>query len=184
MPDANDKAPEDPRFTGGIALLERTGMIEFQLRWQDDNDPCVWLAVAQYFIGRDGRPQPQRTSGTKIGYRVGSALSPLGAVMNLCERVIDGGACTHCRRPTMFHPDLDLEPTPLDPAFCMYEWDPELKVYRRGCEGDEEIPGDVPHCAGPSALSHPRAPMTAVDGKTDEWVCQVCGTRMRSKDSD
>jgi hypothetical protein len=55
-------------------------------------------------------------------------------VLRLCAQVVDGGRCTHCRRPTGLSEDLDA--MPLDRLVCWYQWDPELATFRRGCEGD------------------------------------------------
>lgn len=34
------------------------------------------------------------------------------------------------------------------------------------------VPGEVPFCAGRSAVAHPATPMCAED---DGWMCPVCG---------
>lgn len=86
----------------------------------DDEEPTVWIAVALY---------PAKRWETDAGH------DPLEAVLRLCARLVDGGRCTHCSRPTMFHATLE-EPFVLERPFCIIEWDPELKTYRRGCEGD------------------------------------------------
>jgi hypothetical protein len=58
-------------------------------------------------------------------------MDPLDAVFRLCDEVIDGGQCTHCRKPAGFEPSI--ETMPLNQFVCWYQWDPELKTFRRGC---------------------------------------------------
>ena len=59
-------------------------------------------------------------------------------MIRLCEQVIDGGLCTHCKRRTIF--DAEPSDTVFDDALvamgCVYAWDPELATFRRSCEGD------------------------------------------------
>lgn len=108
---------EDPRFLAAVKMIERTGAKGFQLRFHDDEKPTVWLAVATY---SDGKAE------------AAAALHPLPAVFRLCDQLIDGGQCTHCGRPTGFSQDID--PLPLESHVCWYQWDPERKTFRRGCE--------------------------------------------------
>ena len=103
-----------------MQLIERrTGCHQFVIRYCDEDQPVVWLA-----LGRWGR-----------SWQVAAALHPVAAVFALCDQVIDGGACTHCHRPTGFAPDLDT--MPLDTLVCWYQYDPELATFRRGCAGDK-----------------------------------------------
>jgi hypothetical protein len=67
-------------------------------------------------------------------WEVGASMDPLQAVFRLCDQVIDGGKCTHCDRPTGFV--ADIEPMPMSEMVCWYQWDPEIKTFRRGCAGD------------------------------------------------
>jgi hypothetical protein len=105
----------DPRFIGAVDLIGRTGAQEFQIRYTDD-EPVVWVARAQWH----GQ------------WQSGSGPDPLAAVFRLCEQVVDGGQCTHCRRPAGF--TADFEEMPLSELVCWYQWDPELATFRRGCE--------------------------------------------------
>lgn len=122
---------EDPRFLGGIQLLERTGARSFQIRYQDDEKPTVWLAIAQY--GVDPKTRIPLPKGGIITYNVAASLSPLGAVMRLCDESVTGGVCTHCNRPAGF--DENFGQMPLEEHICWYQWDPETKKFRRGCQG-------------------------------------------------
>lgn len=131
MPDLKSSA-EDPRFIAGVDLLRRTGMKEFQIRYDDEQEPVVWIALASYTI-HNGRPSK---SGKINHHQPGSGMTPLAAVLDLCDKAMTGGSCTHCGRPTMF--DENFGAALLDAYFCWYQWDPELETFRRGCEGDEK----------------------------------------------
>jgi hypothetical protein len=111
----------DPRFLAAVQLLKRTGAQTFRIGYSDEDDgpPTVWYAVAEW-------------PGNKA--EADASIDPVDAVLRLCERVIDGGQCTHCRRPTIFVPDTDT--AVLDQMGCVYAWDPELATFRRSCEGD------------------------------------------------
>lgn len=110
----------DPRFIAGVDLIGRTGAEQFQFRWHDDEAPTVWLAIAGY-------------SGER--WETAAACDPVQAVLRLCAQLVDGGQCKHCGMPTAFDGD-DLAPpiSPLDKMACWYQFDPELKTIRRGCE--------------------------------------------------
>lgn len=112
----------DPRATAGIDMLRRVGASQVQLRFSDDEEPVVWIAVV-------GLKQSRR----RIYHDAAAALDPTTAILRLCEKLIDGGQCAHCKRPTGFDPDADT--MPLNELVCWYQWDPELAVFRRGCEG-------------------------------------------------
>ena len=110
----------DPRLPAAVALLGRTGAQEFQLRFSpEDDEPITWTALARW-----GKT-----------WECAASMDPLKAVFRLCDEVIDGGQCTHCKKSTGFVPDLD--PMPLQQFICWYQWDPELKTFRRGCDGDD-----------------------------------------------
>jgi hypothetical protein len=117
----------DDRMAAGVAMLGRTGAQTFRVGYsaEDDGDPVVWYAVAQWVGNRA---------------EAAGALDPVTAVMRLCEQVIDGGMCAHCHRPTIFDPEGPLPPNPMDDALaamgCVYAWDPELRTFRRSCEGE------------------------------------------------
>jgi hypothetical protein len=109
---------EDKRIPAAIALLGHTGATEVQVRYCDEERPVVWMAVARW--------------GKR--WEVTAAMTPALAVFRLCDEVIDGGQCTHCRRPTGFTPDF--EAMPASRLVCWYQWDPECEAFRRGCAGD------------------------------------------------
>lgn len=130
---------QDPRFAATIDLLRRCGASGFQIRYSgrpDDggppeyeaNDPVpvVWLAVAD-FTG-------EGSSAGLDGYEAAAGLSPLTAALRLADELVDSSTCVHCRRPAgVSH---GIETMPLGKQICWYQFDPELKTYRRSCEGD------------------------------------------------
>jgi hypothetical protein len=113
----------DPRFMAGVALLGRTGAKGFRVGFSDeaDGEPQVWYAVVTY----------------EHGAEAAAGLTPLRAVMRLCEQVIDGGRCAHCGEQTIFDDNPNDGPLDelLDALGCVYAWDPELATFRRSCEG-------------------------------------------------
>jgi hypothetical protein len=106
------------RMTAAFDLIHRTGAQSAGIRYQDDEPPTVWIALASYDGDR---------------HEAAAALDPLRAVLRLCEQLVDGGVCTHCRRPSGLEPD-SIETMPLNDLVCWYQYDPELKTFRRGCE--------------------------------------------------
>jgi hypothetical protein len=109
----------DPRLPAMIELIGRTGASEFKLQHCDEEPPTVWIARSLY---EDGRAE------------CAAAMDPSAAVMRLAERLVDGGLCTHCGKPSGF--SAEFEGLPLPEAVCWYAFDPELDTFRRGCEGD------------------------------------------------
>lgn len=114
-----------------MSLIERTGARSFQVRYSDEEEPVVWMAVGEWSLGRDGRPVAK---GGKQAFEVGAAMNPLQAVLRLLDQMIDGGECNHCHRPTGVTDDWQHE-MPLSDVVCWYVYDPEMEVYRRSCEG-------------------------------------------------
>jgi hypothetical protein len=129
---AEDPTIHDPRFAAAIEFIRRTGARSVGIRYQDDEDPVVWMALARFSVGRDGIPV---AGGGETRYEVDAAFTPLRAALRLCERLADGGICAHCGRPSGLDPD-SLDRLPLDRLICWYQFDPELKTFRRGCEGE------------------------------------------------
>lgn len=126
------KPTDDPRFMAGIDLLRRTGMVSFQIRYSDDEEPIVWMAVGEWRVDWRGRPRPK---GGKSHHEAAAALDPLRAILRLCDQMVDGAMCAHCGRPSGVNDDFTAE-MPLDELVCWYTFDPELKTFRRSCEGD------------------------------------------------
>lgn len=94
-------------------------MSQFQLRYSDDEEPTVWMAVGIY----------------EGAWECAAAPDPVRAVFRLCDQLIIGGVCTHCNRPSAFEEEPLGGPMPLDEDVCWYRYDPELNMFRRSCEG-------------------------------------------------
>jgi hypothetical protein len=107
---------KDPRFPAAVTLLGRTGADEFQIRFSpEDEPPITWTA-----LGRWGKR-----------WECAAAMDPLSAIFRLCDEVIDGGQCTHCKKPAGFESSMDE--MPLNQFVCWYQWDPSTKEFKRGC---------------------------------------------------
>jgi hypothetical protein len=109
---------KDPRFIAAVDLVGRSGADQFKMWSCDEQVPIVYIAAALY----------------EDTWECAAGKNPLRAVFRLCETVIDGGTCIHCGKAAGFIPDL--EPTIANKIICWYQWDPELKTFRRGCEAD------------------------------------------------
>lgn len=118
---------DDPRFIAAVRFLGTTGAQDFRFGYFDDEKPTVWHATASWI--REGRRV----------YEAAGAMTPVDAVLRLCEQVTDGGRCTHCDRVTGF--DAEQLDAPFSSLICWYQYDPELKVIRRGCEGSTDKGG-------------------------------------------
>jgi hypothetical protein len=131
--DANNlkATTKDPRYIAAINLIRRNGAREIQLRYDEEQTPIVWVAVAGFSI-INGVPTGR---GNINAHQAGGALDPLQAIFALCRACLDRrGLCVHCGRNTMF--DETFDPQPLEDLYCWYQWDPEMKTFRRGCEGN------------------------------------------------
>lgn len=120
MSEQQAEAEDDPIFTACVDMVGRTGAEGMQVRWSDDEEPTIWMSVA---IFPDGR------------YEVAAGQTPRIATFRLVERLMDGGHCKHCSRPTGVSDDFEGRML-LDQLICWYRFDPELKTFRRGCEGE------------------------------------------------
>lgn len=119
MPD--DQFQMDPRFIAGVDLLGRAGMKNLSIRFQDDDEPVVWIVCVGLRSG---------------GYEAAGALDPVTAMMRLLVEIMDGAStCTHCGKPTAVEPDFTKQ-TLMEDTFCWYVYDPENETFRRSCEGE------------------------------------------------
>ena len=126
-----EASAQDPRYVAAIDLIRRNGAREIQLRYDEEQKPIVWVATAGFSI-IDGKISGR---GKVNAHQAGGGLDPLTAIFALCRACLDRrGQCVHCGRNTMF--DENFESQPLALFYCWYQWDPELKMFRRGCEGD------------------------------------------------
>lgn len=126
---------DEKRLLAALDLLRRTGACAVQLRHSDDDDPVVWLVIAEHRALR-GRPVPADTKGARRSFAVGAGLTPIAAALRVCEELVDGGKCAHCGRPTAVDTESVPDVMPLPMAICWYQYDPELATFRRACEGD------------------------------------------------
>jgi hypothetical protein len=72
----------------------------------------------------------------KLVAAAAAPVRPTRSALRLIECLVDGGTCTHCKRPSALNAD-DHE-TFLDKALCWYLYDPELRTFRRSCEDPDE----------------------------------------------
>lgn len=114
-----EEAASDPRLTAAIDLIGRSGARSVELRYDEEGDPVVWIAVAQW----------------PHGLLCGSDFTPAGAAMALADRAFDGGLCAHCGRPSGVTDDW-RQGMPLATVVCWYVFDPETERFRRSCEGE------------------------------------------------
>lgn len=110
-------------------LARRGGAARWTIHHTEEGDgPVVWVAVAEMRKGMSHEP-----------ILTGSGVSPYRAAHDLAERLFDGHQCAHCLRFIVLQDHdapVDAEPMLPESVSCSYAWDPELKTYRRGCEGD------------------------------------------------
>lgn len=117
---ARDIPSIDPDLLiAAMEMIGRTGAEGIQVRYSDDPEPVVWMAIAGF---KDGH------------YSCSAGITPLQAILKLCDELIDGGICRHCHKPTGVLIDHNAGNMPK--VICWYTYDPELKTFRRGCEGE------------------------------------------------
>jgi hypothetical protein len=116
---ADLKKEEQERLGACIDLIRRSGSKTFELRYSDDEEPTVWMAIGKW--------------GDQ--FEAAGAMTPIRALVRLLEAVIDGGRCNHCERPTAVSDDWQGQ-FPMEEQVCWYIYDPEMKTFRRGCEGE------------------------------------------------
>lgn len=136
--------PEDEaHLTAAVDMIGRTGATQVQIRYSDDEVPVVWFLVAAYKSAetrtknrRSGNPaQRGAPDAPELVYESASASNPIEASYRLLERLLDGGVCQHCGRPSGVNRDWQDE-MPASQLICWYTYDPEIRKFRRACEGD------------------------------------------------
>lgn len=120
MPTLTKADAEDPRFVACVGLIGDSGGRQFQIRYDDEQNPLVWVATAELRGGH------QECAG---------GFSPVQAAFRLCETLYDGGFCGHCGQPAGVTMDWRAE-MPLARVVCWWVYDPETEKFRRSCEGE------------------------------------------------
>jgi hypothetical protein len=108
------------RLSACIDLIGHTGAKTLQMRFSEDEEPAIWFVVVEH------------AAGDAIAVTVGASTHPLFAFYDVVDKLIDGGRCTHCHRPTAFDPDGDGV-NPLEDKVCWYQYSPAEKKFMRGC---------------------------------------------------
>ncbi len=126
----------DPRLVAAIDLLRRTGCVETQVRYDEEQEPIVWVVVSKWNRGPDGRPRAVAAADTTEAWEASGAMTPADAAIRLVELVVDGSICAHCGRPAGADTDWAFDWQRLGPGICWYLYDPEVQKFRRSCEGD------------------------------------------------
>ena len=115
----------DPKYMAAIKMLGRTGMQSYRIAHSDEVDegePVIWHATGMYAGG---------------AFEVAAGRDPVQATLRLCDILIDGGECLHCHRMTIFDHENTADQLQMSgDVYCVYAWDPELKTFRRDCEGE------------------------------------------------
>lgn len=132
---AMNKEMESGQFLACVKLLERFGARQVQIRYSDDEEPILWMVAVELYL-KDGRPIALIEDADGRYWDCAAGMTPTLAALRLCEALGDGGTCTHCGRPSGISADF-TETMPLDHLVCWYTYDPELKMFRRACEGDD-----------------------------------------------
>ena len=137
MSRAQHPAIQDDKFVAVVDLLGRTGAKEFQIRYCEEDEPTVWIACAQWPVaGYVDDAGKKHRSEAKLVWQAAGGMTPWSAVFRLAEATMDGGHCVHCNKMTAVDdkpPDVDL--LSVGDFVCFYRYDPELKTFRRSCEG-------------------------------------------------
>lgn len=109
-----------------IELIGRCGIETFEIRYSDDQEPIVWMAIA---VMRDAGPVAEALGQKKWDAAAGQ--TPGHAIGRLTDQMIDGGKCRHCNRPTGYEPGSDT--MPMNDFVCWYQYDPSTKKIVKGC---------------------------------------------------
>lgn len=111
-----DKRDDDDIINAAVVMIGRTGARNLMIGHSNAHQPPVWFAVASY----------------REAHEAGGGMTALKAVLRLLDELIDGGECSHCKRPTGVV--VELGTMPFADEICWYQYDPELRTFRRGCE--------------------------------------------------
>jgi hypothetical protein len=123
------KEADDPVFMAAVEMIGRTGADTFQIRYCEEEEPTIWMAVVGHRITADGLLVRE---GGNERFDAAAGMTPRRAVLRLLDQLIDGGTCVECGRPTGVTEDFEGD-MPLPDFVCWYRFDPELATFRRGC---------------------------------------------------
>ena len=130
MSQSSDLLHEQPNMSDADKLkaamdfLRSIGAEHVRLRVSNDEEPEIWIVVAEY----KGKNRLHIR-----GTHVEASLDATRAAIRLCERLVDGSYCVHCEKRVAIEAEL-LAKMPFDHMICWYQYDPEMKVFRRSCE--------------------------------------------------
>lgn len=133
---ADEAMLKDGRFIAALDMLGRFGAREVQIRYSDDEEPTLWMVAVKLFVDANDKPVATLAEADRTHWDCAAGMNPLRAALRLCEALGDGGVCAHCGNPSGISEDFDA--MPFDALVCWYQYDPELKTFRRGCEGDDK----------------------------------------------
>lgn len=115
-----EAAANDPMLIASLDLLGRGRAKSVQVRYDEEQDPIVWVVVAEW---------------PALGTVCGAGLTPAKAALACAESAFDGGYCAHCGKPSGVTDDWRSD-MPLANVVCWYVYDPETQKFRRSCEGE------------------------------------------------
>jgi hypothetical protein len=121
----------NPIYLAAVDAIARTGAKNYEIRWCEEQEPTVWFAISTHISEGEERQS------------VYAGFHPIEATIGLAEKLIDGSICAHCLKMTIFEPDWtaprlgEFRIGGMDVLHCTYQYDPELKKFRRSCEGEE-----------------------------------------------
>lgn len=116
-----------------IDMIGHTGAADTDIRYQDDQQPVVWMAVAHW-----------KSTETGDIYQVGAGFNVERALVKLLKETVDGGQCTHCGRPTGFDPDRPLYTDMGDGGLiCWYFYNPQTRKIQGGCQLPDPSPINI-----------------------------------------
>lgn len=126
----SDDGRLNPKFIAALDAVRRTGAISVQIRYQDDEEPVVWVVVAEHLRDARGLPVGRDREPAEQIWTVGGGLEPTTAAVRCAEQLVDGGTCAHCTKPAALDPDGDLHL----PGFCLLRWRAKTATFVQDCQ--------------------------------------------------
>lgn len=133
---------QEAKFLAGVALLGRCGATATQIRYSDDEVPTIWFVVALWELEDMPAESPFRQvladNDREHHFEVAAASSPQKAVIDLLEKIVDGGHCTYCHKQMAFFPEppdtSSLGTALLLSGGCIISYDEDTESYTRSCQ--------------------------------------------------